>query len=251
MIILDNKGFETDIYLENKNQIIGTQNWIREYPTGLAARCHYYQGDFDVEELQINPGIINFVQRSINKYFTGKDRRELIQKKKEIQKAWEDKIKGEDFSEEEWKCLLTEGFLGLLQKKCPELEGNEVFNLYVKVDSTIRDLEARFKGQPYSEILKEIQNHLEDKSSEDYIVWQAIQDNYSNNMFWVSDPENGNGGQREEYIHFREIEKENQSKSPLQQKEQELSSLEAEAITISEAEALIDQQKEGQDIGEE
>lgn len=41
------------------------------------------------------------------------------------------------------------------------------------------------------------------------------------------------------------------AKTPLQQKEEELSSLEAEAKTISEAEALIDQQKEGQDIGEE
>lgn len=41
------------------------------------------------------------------------------------------------------------------------------------------------------------------------------------------------------------------AKTPLQQKEEELSSLEAEAKTISEAEALIDQQKEGQNIGEE
>lgn len=39
--------------------------------------------------------------------------------------------------------------------------------------------------------------------------------------------------------------------SPLQQREEKLSSLEAEEKTISEAEALIDQQKEGQDIGEE
>lgn len=37
----------------------------------------------------------------------------------------------------------------------------------------------------------------------------------------------------------------------LKSREGELSSLEAEAQTISEAEALIDQQKEGQDIGEE
>lgn len=41
------------------------------------------------------------------------------------------------------------------------------------------------------------------------------------------------------------------SKTPLQQKEEELSALEKEEKTISEAEALIDQQKEGQDIGEE
>lgn len=52
----------------------------------------------------------------------------------------------------------------------------------------------------------------------------------------------------------REISKEESEtieKTPLEQKEAELTALEAEAKTISEAEALIDQQKEGQDIGEE
>ena len=39
-------------------------------------------------------------------------------------------------------------------------------------------------------------------------------------------------------------------KSPLQQREEELSSLESEEKNISEAEALIEQQKEGQNIGE-
>lgn len=39
-------------------------------------------------------------------------------------------------------------------------------------------------------------------------------------------------------------------RTPLQQREDELSYLEVEAKKISEAEALIDQQKEGQDIGE-
>ena len=43
-----------------------------------------------------------------------------------------------------------------------------------------------------------------------------------------------------------------QENSPLQQREQELSSLETEEKTIAEAEALIDKQtaKEGQNIGE-
>ncbi|MBR3133814.1 MAG: hypothetical protein IKG42_07190 [Clostridia bacterium] len=41
------------------------------------------------------------------------------------------------------------------------------------------------------------------------------------------------------------------NRTSLQQKEEELTSLEKEEKTISEAEALIDQQKEGQDIGEE
>lgn len=40
------------------------------------------------------------------------------------------------------------------------------------------------------------------------------------------------------------------NKSTLQKKEEELSSLETEEKTISEAEALMEQQKEGQDIGE-
>lgn len=40
------------------------------------------------------------------------------------------------------------------------------------------------------------------------------------------------------------------SKTPLKQREEKLSSLEAEEKTISEAEALIDQQKEGQNKGE-
>ncbi len=42
-----------------------------------------------------------------------------------------------------------------------------------------------------------------------------------------------------------------ESTSDLQQRESELSSLEAEARAIDEAEALIDQQKNGQNIGEE
>ena len=39
-------------------------------------------------------------------------------------------------------------------------------------------------------------------------------------------------------------------KSPLQQREEKLSSLESEEKKISKAEALIEQQKEGQNIGE-
>ena len=53
--------------------------------------------------------------------------------------------------------------------------------------------------------------------------------------------------ERVEEIALSEAEK---RKSYLQQREAELSSLEAEEKTISEAEVLIDQQKEGQNIGE-
>ena len=45
--------------------------------------------------------------------------------------------------------------------------------------------------------------------------------------------------------------KDKSSKTPLQQREAELSSLEAEEKTISEAETLLEQQKKGQNIGDE
>lgn len=50
--------------------------------------------------------------------------------------------------------------------------------------------------------------------------------------------------------HMEEPSKKEELLGELKGKEAELSSLEAEVQTISEAEALIDQQKEGQDIGE-
>lgn len=51
--------------------------------------------------------------------------------------------------------------------------------------------------------------------------------------------------------HMQYIKKKHTEKTPLQQKEEELSALEAEAEKISEAEALIGQQKEGQEMGDE
>ena len=55
---------------------------------------------------------------------------------------------------------------------------------------------------------------------------------------------------RKEIAQLREV-KEDKAKSPLQQREQGLSSLEAEEKKISEAENLINQQRTGQNIGEE
>ncbi len=51
--------------------------------------------------------------------------------------------------------------------------------------------------------------------------------------------------------HMQYIMRKQEDKTPLEQREEELSSLEIEAKRISEAEALIDQQKEGQNIGED
>ena len=70
------------------------------------------------------------------------------------------------------------------------------------------------------------------------------------NMVWLKDRYNELG------LEIDEIRKELENlrgTSPLQKREAELSSLEAEEQTISEAEALIGKQteKEGQDIGEE
>ena len=57
-------------------------------------------------------------------------------------------------------------------------------------------------------------------------------------------------GLKSDKIKMTYIEEKTNIKSPLQQREEELSSLENEEKKISEAEALIEQQKEGQDRGE-
>lgn len=119
---------------------------------------------------------------------------------------------------------------------------------------------------------------IETMSSEVHEAWLKRND-------WVYDKEYGNPDQAKPYVDLSEEEKakdrvqiqeaiqkvqayvrgeidinklneqyglvHTKEKTPLEQKEAELTALEAEAKTISEAEALIDQQKEGQDIGEE
>ena len=57
-------------------------------------------------------------------------------------------------------------------------------------------------------------------------------------------------GLKSDKIKMTYIEEKTNIKSPLQQREEELSSLENEEKKISEVEALIEQQKEGQDRGE-
>lgn len=119
---------------------------------------------------------------------------------------------------------------------------------------------------------------IETMSSEVHEAWLKRND-------WVYDKEYGNPDQAKPYVDLSEEEKakdrvqiqeaiqkvqayvrgeidinklneqyglvHTKERTPLEQKEAELTELEAEAKTISEAEALIDQQKEGQDIGEE
>ena len=96
---------------------------------------------------------------------------------------------------------------------------------------------------------------------EDYIsnFWELASDRLQGNIQFIEDLAELLGEDDFEFVEeFTGMSKEElleraraKELSPLAQKEEELSSLEAEAKTISEAEALIDQQKEGQDIGEE
>ncbi len=251
MIILDSREYYTQQILNNREQIEGSQNWLYEYPTGFGARCHYYQGGFSVEVLDINPGVIDYARDYLIKDFEEEGKYDAYDKMFEIENAWNNMVSGEDFSDEEWEVFLSEGFLGILAKRCPELQQNEVFNFYVRIDKMVRDLEKSFKGKPYSEILTEIQAKLTDENSNDYKIWQAIQGLYTKDFMWVSDTETGKGGQRDDYVHYLELEERSLDNSLLEQKEDELSSLEAEAKRISEAENLIDQQTPGQNIGEE
>lgn len=103
--------------------------------------------------------------------------------------------------------------------------------------------------------------YIRDEGEEDYIsnFWELASDRLQGNIQFIEDLAELLGEDDFEFVEeFTGMSKEElleraraKELSPLAQKEEELSSLEAEAKTISEAEALIDQQKEGQDIGEE
>lgn len=102
--------------------------------------------------------------------------------------------------------------------------------------------------------------YIRDEGEEDYIsnFWELASDRLQYDRQFIEDLAKLLGEDDFEFVEeFTGMSKDEllerakeQSLSPLAQKEQELSSLEAEAKTISEAEALIDQQKEGQNIGE-
>lgn len=167
---------------------------------------------------------------------------------KEIGEKFESHVhSGNDFSDEEGKCLLSDGLLGVLRMRCPELEQNEVFSFLVKLNNTIQNLETKFVGHPYSDIKTEIQTHLQDINSDDYNIWKAIQLNYTQNLNWIGDIETGKGGNRATFI--KAIEQTLDKRSLLQQKEEELSSLEAEAKVYDEE--LKSRQQDGQSLGEE
>lgn len=210
MIILDNNGFQNSIYLEKTTQIIGSQTWIHEYPSGLSARCHQYEG-FSVEELQIDPGPISFAQKYLLKSYDSFDDYNQIYA---IKEAWNNNVAYKTFTELEWRTLLSKGFLGVLGIKCPELLKNKTFIFYTKLDKKIRDLENSFRGRIYSDILAEIRSHLDIEGVDN--LWHVINDIYTKYIVWVKDFQNGKGGIREDYLYFLEIENQIKSNSTLQ-----------------------------------
>ena len=62
---------------------------------------------------------------------------------REIEKKFNETVRSSDFSDAEGECLLSEGLLGVLRMRYPEIEQNEIFNFYVKLNNTIQDLETR------------------------------------------------------------------------------------------------------------
>ena len=171
----------------------------------MATRCHFNNGKFTVEELSISPGIILFTNDVLNEFlsenYKSLDEWDQMDAVDAIQNNFDETVKGIDFSDTEGDCLLSEGLLGILRMRYPEIEQNEVFNFYIKLNNTIQDLETRLQGHPYSDIINEIQDHLKDESAEDYNIWQAMHSNYNENFFWIGDSATGKGGVREEFLH--------------------------------------------------
>lgn len=55
MVILENRSMGNGrCKLESLEQIVGSQTWLYELPSGFGARCHYYDGRFSLENLDIN-----------------------------------------------------------------------------------------------------------------------------------------------------------------------------------------------------
>lgn len=171
----------------------------------MATRCHFNNGKFTVEELSISPGIILFTNDVLSEFlsenYKSLDEWDQMDVVDAIQNSFDGTVKGIDFSDAEGDCLLSEGLLGVLRMRYPEIAQNEVFNFYIKLNNTIQDLETRLQGHPYSDIINEIQAHLEDENAEDYNIWQAIHSNYTENFFWIGNSATGKGGVREAFLH--------------------------------------------------
>ncbi len=171
----------------------------------MATRCHFNNGTFRVEELSITPGIILFTNDVLSEFlsenYKSLDEWDQMDVVDAIQNNFDETVKGIDFSDAEGDCLLSEGLLGVLRMRYPEIEQNEVFNFYIKLNNAIQDLETRLQGHPYSDITNEIQAHLENESAEDYNIWQAINLTYTENFLWIGDSATGKGGIREEFLH--------------------------------------------------
>lgn len=120
----------------------------------------------------------------------------------------------------------------LYGKESLEQFAKSLMPMYADEGDTIEDMIACLKEPSTIESLKEVRvlNDLQYIDLETYTLWST----------------------KELYDkHMQYIKRKHTEKTPLQQKEEELSSLEAEAKKISEAEALIDQQKESQEMGDE
>lgn len=127
MIILDDRGWTMQqMILKNKEQIQGSQTWLDDIPGGLHTRCHYYDGRFSVE---------NYMESGISPIRLAKGHAEKIfEERINLEELWNANVQGKYFSEEEWNCLLKDGFLGVLRMRRPELEDSKAFNFCLQVD---------------------------------------------------------------------------------------------------------------------
>ena len=193
MIILDDRGWTMQqMILKNKEQIQGSQTWLDDIPGGLHTRCHYYDGRFSVE---------NYMEIGISPIGLAKSHAEKIfEERINLEELWNANVQGKYFSEEEWNCLLKDGFLGVLRMRCPELEDSKAFNFCLQVDQKIKELEQKYREKPHSEIIKEIESHAINENADNRILWEFLKKIYTRDLVLGENSE-----QRKKYMKFLDI----------------------------------------------
>ena len=53
MIVLDDRSSGRYSLLTKREQVKGSQTWLDDYPAGIHARCHFYDGEFSLEGVEI------------------------------------------------------------------------------------------------------------------------------------------------------------------------------------------------------
>ncbi len=173
MIILDDRNhIEKNLLLTKREQIQGSQTWITEYPAEIHTRCHFWDGIFSIEQVEIlDLGVVEL----LGMYLC--DESEFMHLNDTIQ----EKLSNTTLSEEEFECLTHKVFLQLLALRYPEITQNETYNIIVSGLEDIQQLERQFIGRPIEDIIQYLDEQTKTSNQDKKKTFEAIKNIYQNN----------------------------------------------------------------------